>query len=202
MTDNVRDLLSPSGLAKLQAVEDRIENLAIYGMEHPMNTTEVPFYYLAGKMSGIPAFNFPAFDLHAHVLRDAGYVIVSPAELDHEKERAAALASPDGNPSGPHSKPRLGCLRRDLEYVLHDNCLGVICMPGWVDSAGARWETDACQRAGRPIYEVHLFPSDDALFELSEINRDLVLARHNKLSDVPMADLAREAGVLVDGAWA
>ena len=161
-----------------------------------------PFWYLAGKMSGIPAFNFPMFDRYAAALREAGYVILNPAELDHEKERKAALASPDGDPSHAHSKAWLECLRRDLVYVLADNCEGVLAMPGWVDSAGARWETDAAQRAGKAIYEVSLYADEDRINRFQPIERDIVLARHGKLSDIPMDRLAAEAGILAVGEWA
>ena len=56
-------------------------------------------WYLAGPMSGIPQFNFPLFMKAAQELRDVHELdIVSPAELDDEETKAAALASPDGAP--------------------------------------------------------------------------------------------------------
>lgn len=160
-----------------------------------------PYWYLAGKMSGVKAFNFPMFDRYARVLREAGHNIVNPAELDHEQERADAIASPDGSPEHAHSKPWLECLRRDLVYVLSDECQGVLAMPGWTDSAGARWETDAAQRAGKPVYEVSLYADEDRINRFQPIERDIVLARCDKLSDIPMARLATEAGLAVAAGW-
>lgn len=56
--------------------------------------------YLAGPMSGIKGFNFPAFHAAAKVLRAAGYIIVSPAETDPPEVQAVAIASPDGKYDG------------------------------------------------------------------------------------------------------
>lgn len=53
--------------------------------------------YVAGPMTGIPHFNFPLFDAVSAALRDQGYTIISPAETDHEKTRAAAVASLTGD---------------------------------------------------------------------------------------------------------
>lgn len=160
------------------------------------------YWYLCGPMTGIPQFNFPMFDRYARVLREAGHSIVSPAELDHEKERALAMSSPDGSAANHHGSTWIECLRRDLDIVLADDCLGVLAMPGWTDSAGARWETDCAQRAGKKVCEVQLYADADLVHYIQPIERDIVLARHGKLSDVPMERLAQEAGIAVEGAWA
>ena len=41
--------------------------------------------YLAGKMSGIPEFNFPAFFRYAKQLEDAGFEVFNPAQNDLDK---------------------------------------------------------------------------------------------------------------------
>lgn len=96
-------------------------------------------YYLAGPMSWIPRFNFPAFDAAAAHLRQLGYTIVSPAELDSPEVRAEAMTSVDGDPTA-HSGTWGQALSRDIEIVA-DRVKGIILLPGWVKSRGARLET-------------------------------------------------------------
>jgi len=89
-------------------------------------------------MTGIAQFNFPEFDEAAANLRKKGYEIVSPAEMDNEETRAAAMASPDGAPDT--SGPTWGdFLARDVKLIA-DDVQGVILMPDWHLSRGARLE--------------------------------------------------------------
>lgn len=98
--------------------------------------------YIAGPMSGIPQFNFPAFDAAAKRLRGLGIEVISPAELDDEATRAAAMASPDGDPSNrDHTggKTWTDFLARDLRVVI-EQCDRIALLPGWQRSRGARLE--------------------------------------------------------------
>lgn len=101
---------------------------------------EQPFYYLAGPMSGYEEFNFPAFMEAATTMREDGYNIVNPGQLDIEEHRAMH-AKHDPVDVAPGTEEWKDCLRRDLGYVLHPNCLGVIAIDGWEASRGARLET-------------------------------------------------------------
>jgi hypothetical protein len=106
--------------------------------------------YLAGPMSGIAAFNFPAFDEAAKRLREKGHVIVSPAELDDESIRAKALASADGAPD--ETLPTWGqLLARDVRIVA-DHCTSVALLPGWAKSRGARLECYVAMLCGHDLY--------------------------------------------------
>lgn len=97
-------------------------------------------YYLAGPMTGIRGFNFPAFDEAAAQLRAEGFLILSPAEMDDDSEREAALAS-DGMPNAHTSlHPRAHYLKRDFLIVTEVRD-GIIVLPGWERSSGARGET-------------------------------------------------------------
>lgn len=110
-------------------------------------------FYLAGPMTGIPKFNFPAFDSAAAELRDQGYEITSPAELDDPSTREAALASPDGAPgSGAANDETYGTfLARDVKLVI-DDVDGVVVIDDWFKSRGARIEVFTAATMGKPIY--------------------------------------------------
>lgn len=115
--------------------------------------------YVAGPMTGFPQFNIPQFDAAARLLREQGHDVVSPAELDNPETRAAALASPDGAPgSGSANGETWGdFLARDVKLLADDGIEGVVVLPGWRRSRGARLETFvASAMCGLPILSVHV----------------------------------------------
>jgi hypothetical protein len=109
--------------------------------------------YLGGPMTGRPQFNFPAFDRAAAKLREHGYGIVSPAELDDPETREAALASADGAPgTGSHSgQTWADFLARDVKLIA-DKVDGIVLLDGWEKSKGARLECFVARLDGKPIY--------------------------------------------------
>lgn len=167
---------SPSMIAMLEEEEAALAASFIDGG----GDRSKPYFYLAGPMSGHPQFNFPTFYKAAEILRNDGYNIVNPAELDEEIERHEALKSPDGaHGSLDHVKTWRQCLRRDVDIVLDDNCVGVILLEGWEQSKGARMETYNAAAADVPLYEYY---QDDDLGEYMLI----VIER---------SDALREAGI-------
>src|ERR1051325_9395844 len=107
--------------------------------------------YTAGPMTGYPQFNFPAFDCAAQSLRIAGFDVVSPAELDDPADREHALKSPDGAPGteGSHTWGEL--LARDVKLIA-DEVDGVVLLPGWENSKGARLEAFIARLVGKPVF--------------------------------------------------
>jgi len=97
--------------------------------------------YLAGPMTGIPQFNFPAFDAAAKALRALGHTITSPHEEDTPAAQAAAWASPDGKQvaGGLGGETWAQILARDI-VVVADKTDGIVFLPGWEKSRGARLE--------------------------------------------------------------
>lgn len=74
--------------------------------------------YVSGPMTGLPDLNFPAFNLAATHLRDAGFDVVNPAEFDQ----------------GPNPTWE-ACMRTDIKALM--DCDGVAFLPGWFSSRGA-----------------------------------------------------------------
>lgn len=93
--------------------------------------------YIAGPMTGLPEYNFPAFHAAAIAWRAAGWDVENPAEAF------------DGVTDRPYQ-----------DYVIHDiallrQCDAIALLPGW-DGANARgsvWEREVGQRLlGLAVY--------------------------------------------------
>lgn len=77
--------------------------------------------YIAGPMSGLPDYNYPAFNAEAARLRALGYEVFNPAE----------------NPK-PEPETWQGYMRMAIAQLIQVDC---VCMlPGWKSSRGARIE--------------------------------------------------------------
>lgn len=88
--------------------------------------------YLAGPMTGLPAWNFPAFDRAAAHGRSLGFDVVSPADLDRD-----AGFDPDHDADIAGGVLR-DVVRRDLDAILSADAIALL--PGWENSKGARAE--------------------------------------------------------------
>ena len=54
-------------------------------------------YYLAGPMTNIPLFNFPAFNAAAKHLRSQGHEVFNPAERDIERHAGVDISAANLN---------------------------------------------------------------------------------------------------------
>ena len=95
--------------------------------------------YVSGPMTGYEDHNYPAFRAMAKLLRDNGFVVVSPHEL----------SAPDDYDEWHQF------LRRDLIELA--SCNSVMMLPGWVHSEGARLEHLVAKRLGMAVnYPQHM----------------------------------------------
>jgi hypothetical protein len=85
--------------------------------------------YISGPMTGIPEFNFPAFNAKAAELRAGGCEPVSPVE--------------NGVPAGA---PWVEHMRADIRMLL--DCDGIHMLPGWSKSRGATLEHSIAVQLG------------------------------------------------------
>lgn len=97
--------------------------------------------YIAGPMTGIPEFNYPAFKAAAAVLRARGVEVLSPTEHTGD-------VPPDDY---THEKPYGYYLRRSLRMLL--DCDAAVFLPGWEMSRGARLEREIAVALDMPISE-------------------------------------------------
>ena len=121
--------------------------------------------YLAGKMSGLPSFGAEEFRKAARVLRERGFEVVSPLEMDE-----AAGIRVDGL-TGFEDLSDQGfdirhTLANDLRVVLLD-VDAVVLLPGWRDSKGAIAEYATARAAGVPTWELTYAGEEIMLTEIT-----------------------------------
>lgn len=90
--------------------------------------------YISGPMTGIPDYNFPAFNTAAERWRAEGWEVVNPAE----------------NFGGRVDLTRPEYMRLDIQHLLNVDALAVLA--GWQRSKGASLEVAIAQELGLPIY--------------------------------------------------
>ena len=103
--------------------------------------------YIAGPMSGIPEYNFPAFHAAAKAWRALGWEVVNPAEMDEELDGFDAKA--DVARSHEHY------MRRDIPEVA--KCDAIALLPGWENSKGANSEITVGKMCGLDFYDAVTF---------------------------------------------
>lgn len=101
--------------------------------------------YISGPMTGLPGYNYPAFDDAAAKLRAAGYDVVNPAEL-----------------CDPNMKWR-ECMRLNIAALME--CDAIVMLPDWLHSRGACLELRLAYTVGiKPFFSI-----DEALGEQAHV---------------------------------
>ena len=95
--------------------------------------------YIAGKMTGIPFFNFKTFDLAKAAIEQRGHIAISPADLDRDSGFDALLLPETHNWNiTPADFDMRDARRRDIEAI--ESCDAILLLDGWEESKGARAE--------------------------------------------------------------
>lgn len=100
-----------------------------YDAEYPRLTRII---YISGPMTGIPKYNFPAFNRAAQCFRMRGFDVVNPAEFDNPKKIVWST-----------------CLRRDIKALM--DCNWIALLPRWENSKGATLEKYIAEELGMGV---------------------------------------------------
>ena len=90
--------------------------------------------YLSGGMTGLPDMNKPAFYKAAKWLREQGYRVVNPPELDKDEPQRSWET----------------CLRRDITHLM--KCTKIATLPRWKKSKGASLEVFIGKALKYPVH--------------------------------------------------
>lgn len=114
--------------------------------------------YVAGPMSSLPDFNYPAFYAAAKQLREAGYEVENPAENELAQDR-------------PADEPMwLGFMRMSLVQISRVD--GLALLPGWQNSDGAKLEEHIGQGLKLPVRYVETWLDPDMVAAVKKMESD------------------------------
>lgn len=109
--------------------------------------------YLAGPMTGLPGYNFPAFDAAAELLEAQGYRVFNPAQMDRD-------VGFDPRSTEVDDKFLRDALRRDLAAICDADAIAML--PGWEKSGGARIEWMLAAHLGLEIIYLSEWMANDS----------------------------------------
>lgn len=102
--------------------------------------------YIAGPMTGIKDWNFPAFFQAEEELTALGFDVINPAHNDGATVQEALQSA--GSPESPN-KLWSDYMKRDLPHVMSVDMLCLL--PGWQNSRGAQLEVHVAKALGLPL---------------------------------------------------
>lgn len=115
--------------------------------------------YLAGPMSGIEHYNFPAFDAAAAQLREAGHTVFNPAENDRENGFDAVGLNLKGHEIADHGFSLRETLKQDLSWIC-DHAEGLALLPRWENSRGAVTEVSLAKALKLDYFPYHYYTEE------------------------------------------
>ena len=111
-----------------------------------------PTIYIAGPMRGYADGNFPAFDRQERVLREQGWEVINPANLDRT-EGCPPNGHENFDPATDYDDHEFmrEAMRRDC-LVICERCTAMYMMTRWEQSRGAKAEWHLAKALGLKIY--------------------------------------------------
>ena len=100
--------------------------------------------YVAGPMTGLPLYNWPAFEAAASFLRHMGWAVICPTEIDEELGHVEAKRNEFGDIISVDTTDLFDyeiILGEDIKRVLTVDA--IFLLPNWHKSTGARRELAA-----------------------------------------------------------
>jgi hypothetical protein len=95
-------------------------------------------YYIAGPMTGLPEYNYPAFKEAATRLRRRGMDVCSPHEIWDEDDEHR------------NERPWHEYIREGITLLL--SCTDIVMLPDWPRSQGAILEWEIARGLGMAVY--------------------------------------------------
>lgn len=125
-----------------------------------LTNTRVPTIYIAGPMRGFEDGNFPSFDRQEKILKNQGWVVINPAEMDRT-EGSPPNGHDNFDPSSDYSDQEFmrEALERDSVAICRE-CTALYMMSGWEKSKGAKAEWHIAKAIGLDIYYEAPLPND------------------------------------------
>jgi hypothetical protein len=166
--------------------------------ERPLNLfhSDVESIYLAGPMSGIKDNNALAFKQAAEELRDDGFMVVNPVEMDEE-------IGSDHDSGSLSEEDYTAFLGRDIIRILDEDVDALVALPGWEESRGVALEVHVARELGKKVFSwpsgdqikrptEYRPPSDENVLE--EADRLTAGAKHEEYGH-PLDDFERTARI-------
>jgi hypothetical protein len=136
-------------------------------------------------MSGIPGFNWPAFDAAAQTLRAMAFDVVNPADYDR------ALGIDPARPEILSETEYRALLAHDLAEITQCDCIAML--PGWQTSRGARVEHTLAVALGLDVLD----PATGLPLEESTLQEAQRIVYGDRQGDYghPLDDMGRTASI-------
>lgn len=110
---------------------------------------EREFYFVSAPMSSKGDFNIPRIAKVCSALQATGINAHSPYENSDPRDLEELVRVCDS--------AALELLRKDVEWIKHPNCVGVVALEDWQSSSGASFEVAMARELGLPLFTYEEF---------------------------------------------